>query len=69
MPKLLLWADGDPPAARAGRRRPRINAPEPEIIPNAGHFLQEDQGELIGKRIAQWLDETPIVPLGDEDWD
>ena len=71
MPKLLLWADGDPilPPELGGRLAQRINAPEPEIIPNASHFLQEDQGELIGKRIAQWLDETPIVPLGDEDWD
>ena len=57
-----------PPDAHAvGRRRPvltletgrrfaaAIGRPEPEVIPDASHFLQEDQGELIGRRIADWL--------------
>jgi pimeloyl-ACP methyl ester carboxylesterase len=25
------------------------------VIENAGHFLQEDQGELIGGIIVDWL--------------
>ena len=32
-----------------------INAPPPEKIENASHFLQEDAGEEIGQRIAEWL--------------
>jgi pimeloyl-ACP methyl ester carboxylesterase len=32
-----------------------INAPAPEIIENASHFLQEDAGEQLGARIAEWL--------------
>jgi haloalkane dehalogenase len=56
-PKLLLWAEDDfiiPP--KTGERfAERIGAPEPEIIPNASHFIQEDQGERIGRRIAEWL--------------
>ncbi len=30
-----------------------IGAPEPEVIADASHFLQEDQGERIGRRIAE----------------
>ena len=41
---------------RPARRSPRRSAPTaPELIPGASHFLQEDQGELIGRRIADWL--------------
>ena len=32
-----------------------INADPPEIIEGASHFLQEDAGEQIGRRIADWL--------------
>jgi haloalkane dehalogenase len=54
---LLLWADGDPILTpETGRRFAQaIGRPEPEEIPGASHFLQEDQGELIGRRIAEWL--------------
>ena len=59
-----------PPAALAlplGRFRPdhprrhrpglaeRLNLTQPEVIGDASHFLQEDQGALIGERIAAWL--------------
>ncbi|HEX8101736.1 MAG TPA: haloalkane dehalogenase [Solirubrobacteraceae bacterium] len=56
-PKLVLWADGDPvlPLAVGERFAARIGAPAPEVIPGASHFLQEDEGELIGERIADWL--------------
>ena len=58
-PALVLWADGDPiiPAKTGARLSERLGWPEPELIPDASHFLQEDQGELIGERIAEWLDE------------
>jgi pimeloyl-ACP methyl ester carboxylesterase len=35
-----------------------IGAPAPEPVPDASHFLQEDQGERIGRRIAEWLRST-----------
>ena len=56
-PVLSLWADADPILTlEVGRRFSQaIGAPEPEVIPEASHFLQEDQGELIGRRIADWL--------------
>jgi haloalkane dehalogenase len=56
-PKLVLWADGDPiiPPKVGARFAEAIGAPAPEIIPDASHFLQEDQGALIGGRIAEWL--------------
>lgn len=57
-PKLVLWADKDPvlPQKLGGVLAERINAPAPVPVVNAGHFLQEDQGEFIGKTIADWLD-------------
>jgi haloalkane dehalogenase len=57
VPKLVLWADKDPviPVEVAVRLAAAIGAPEPEVIENASHFLQEDAGEEIGRRIAAWL--------------
>ncbi len=59
-PKLVLWADGDPimPPKVGTRFAEAIGAPPPEEVPNASHFLQEDQGERIGRRIAEWLRAT-----------
>lgn len=56
-PTLVLWASDDPVLTLDTGRRfaERIRAPEPEVIPEASHFLQEDQGPLIGRRIAEWL--------------
>jgi len=56
-PKLVLWADGDPvmPPEVGVRFAQAINGPPPVEIPGASHFLQEDQGELIGRHIADWL--------------
>ena len=56
-PTLVLWADQDPILTLDMGRRfaKKIGAPEPEVIPEASHFLQEDQGQRIGERIAQWL--------------
>jgi haloalkane dehalogenase len=57
-PTLMLWADGDPvlPLSTGKRFAAAINRAEPDVIPDASHFLQEDQGALIGARIAAWLD-------------
>lgn len=59
-PKLVLWGDSDPiiPPATGARFAAAIGAEAPELIANAGHFLQEDAGEQIGARIAQWLSST-----------
>lgn len=56
-PALMLWADSDPviPPSVGTAMAARLGWPEPEIIAEASHFLQEDQGELIGRRIADWL--------------
>lgn len=55
--KLMLWADSDPvlPLETGRRFASRIGAGDLEVIPDASHFLQEDQGVLIGERIADWL--------------
>ncbi len=59
-PKLCLWADSDPviPFAVGERFAAAINADPPEKIENASHFLQEDAGPELGRRIADWLGET-----------
>jgi haloalkane dehalogenase len=56
-PTLMLWADSDPVLTQETGRRfaAAIGRPEPETIENASHFLQEDAGEEIGRRIAAWL--------------
>ncbi len=57
-PRLCLWADSDfiIPFGVGERFAEAIGAPPPEKIENASHFLQEDAGEEIGRRIADWLE-------------
>ena len=61
-PALVLWADSDPVLSLdLGRRlASQTGWPEPEVIGEAGHFLQEDQGRMIGERIAAWLDDAQV---------
>jgi haloalkane dehalogenase len=56
-PTLMLWADSDPvlPLSVAERFAESLGLPPPRTIEDASHFLQEDQGPLIGEQIAQWL--------------
>jgi haloalkane dehalogenase len=56
-PKLVLWADSDPVIPLdVGRRFAQALGTDVEhVIPDAGHFLQEDAGEEIGRLIADWL--------------
>lgn len=56
-PILVLWADKDPIInLDTGRKfAAALGAPEPVVIEDASHFLQEDQGETIGGHIAAWL--------------
>jgi haloalkane dehalogenase len=61
-PVLVLWADSDRvlPVDPVGRAFARLfrRADELVVIEDAGHFLQEDQGELVGTTIADWLRRT-----------
>ncbi|HEY2142289.1 MAG TPA: haloalkane dehalogenase [Solirubrobacteraceae bacterium] len=56
-PTLTLWADSDPvlPLSVGESFAASIGRPAPRTIENASHFLQEDQGRLIGRLIAEWL--------------
>ena len=58
-PALLFWGDSDAalPLDPVGRQvQTLLPAAAPlTVVENAGHFLQEDRGELIGAKIAEWL--------------
>ena len=57
-PALVLFSDSDPIFAPSVAERIAAHIPgagEPEIVAGAGHFLQEDQGELIGRRISEFV--------------
>src|SRR4051812_49508127 len=56
-PLLMLWAEQDPVLPpKVGEAFARaLGRPAPRPVPEAGHFLQEDQGPLVGATIADWL--------------
>ncbi|MBV8956799.1 MAG: alpha/beta fold hydrolase [Solirubrobacterales bacterium] len=56
-PKLILWADSDPVLSlETGRKfAAALGTDVAHVIGDAGHFLQEDAGEEIGRLIADWL--------------
>jgi haloalkane dehalogenase len=56
-PTIVLWADSDPvlPFSVGERVSEQLGYAPPRKIENAGHFLQEDAGEEIGRVIAEWL--------------
>jgi haloalkane dehalogenase len=58
-PMLVLWADSDPVLPfRVGEAFSQLMGVDPPVkIENASHFLQEDAGLEIGRRIADWLTE------------
>lgn len=59
-PALVLFSDSDPIFSPRVAERIAAHIPgalEPEIVEGAGHFLQEDRGELIGARIARFVTE------------
>jgi haloalkane dehalogenase len=54
----VLFSDSDPIFSRRAAEVLAELLPNAELDPpvrGAGHFLQEDQGEAIGDRIASWL--------------
>jgi haloalkane dehalogenase len=57
-PALVLFSDSDPIFSRRAAEAMAKLLPRAELDPplaGAGHFLQEDQGEAVGRRIADWL--------------
>lgn len=56
-PKLLLWGESDPvlPLETGRRFAAALGTEIDHVIPDAGHFLQEDAGGRIGELIAAWL--------------
>ena len=57
-PALVLFSDSDPIVSRRAAESMAELLPRAELDPplaGAGHFLQEDQGEAVGRRIAGWL--------------
>ena len=60
-PALVLFSDSDPIFSPRHAERIAAHIPgalEPEIVAGAGHFLQEDQGASIGRRIAEFVAST-----------
>ncbi len=58
-PFLTLFGDGDP-VTRGGerylqRRIPGAAGQPHAVIPTAGHFLQEDQGEAVADRVVAFM--------------
>jgi haloalkane dehalogenase len=60
LPVLILWAELDAVLTLATGQRlaSAIGRRIDHVIPGAGHGLQEDQGELVGSLIADWLRDT-----------
>ena len=60
-PTLMLWGEQDPvlPPKLGEAFASALGRPSPRLIPEAGHFLQEDQGPLVGEAIADWLGSRP----------
>jgi haloalkane dehalogenase len=57
-PALVLFSDSDPIFSRRAAEVMAELLPNAELDPpveGAGHFLQEDRGEVLGARIAAWL--------------
>jgi haloalkane dehalogenase len=59
-PFRIIWGENDTilTATMAERFAASIGKRVDEWIPSAGHGLPEDQGQLLGERIAAWLAEV-----------
>jgi haloalkane dehalogenase len=61
-PALVLFSDSDPIFSPAHARRLAELIPgagPAEIVAGASHFLQEDRGEELGRRISAWIAARP----------
>jgi haloalkane dehalogenase len=60
-PALVLFSDSDPIFSPQVAERIAAHIPgagEAEIVAGAGHFLQEDKGAEVGRRIARFVAEA-----------
>jgi pimeloyl-ACP methyl ester carboxylesterase len=57
-PTLVIWGEADPwiPAARAAELARRIPGARLEILPTAGHLVQEDQPDELVRLLREHLD-------------
>ena len=63
-PALVLFSDSDPIFSRRAAEVMAELLPSAELDPpleGAGHFLQEDRGAEVGRRIAEWLQPDSYV--------
>jgi haloalkane dehalogenase len=60
-PILMVWGEADVFLTLVSGQRlaARIGRRIDHVIAEAGHGLQEDEGELIGRLIADWLGQRP----------
>ena len=60
-PIRIIWGESDIflTPVTAERFAASIGRQVDELIPSAGHALPEDQGPLVGERIAAWLADLP----------
>lgn len=56
-PMLMIWGESDLFLTLASGQRlaAKIGRRIDHVIPGAGHGLQEDRGELVGRLIAEWV--------------
>ena len=63
-PSMLLWGDSDAalPLETTGRQVQTLfpTAAPLTVLENAGHFVQEDQGEFIGNKIVKFIAANPV---------
>jgi pimeloyl-ACP methyl ester carboxylesterase len=57
-PTLVIWGEADPwiPAARGAELAQRIPGARLEILPNAGHLVQEDQPDELARLLRGHLE-------------
>jgi len=58
VPALVVWSDGDPvfpPEVGRAFAQSLPGAGDLQLIEGAGHYVQEDQGEEIARRIVDWI--------------
>ena len=60
-PMLVIWAEDDLFLTLASGQRlsARLGRTIDHVIADAGHGVQEDQGELVGRLITDWLGSRP----------
>jgi haloalkane dehalogenase len=56
-PMLMLWGAEDRPLPPATGEAfaSALGRPAPQLVPGAGHYVQEDKGEAVGRLVADWL--------------